>query len=321
MELTSNNKKLNMKERYFYRKEFETLLKTEFKDQKVRISKDLLEQLLFEEIVLNKEKNIVIKLPIWSGDFLQNIDLSNVDFSNVSWTALKYLEKNNEIFDEVNINKYYQKLNGNVNVPREELNKDIEFYRETYEKENKNFFLDYIMSIVPSELLDDKALLLERIKEISSVYRDIKMHINYSNTNANIDLSQSIEAKMDESLCVCDCDFNGCNVYISQKSEHIYFRKVNFSNSKINLPRCVDDESIGECLFENCDLSKTMFDITTMLSEGMNLNGLKNSKAKLCYKEARNAYYLILKQKFLTGCYIGDELVDNLDMLPEQKKK
>lgn len=54
----------------------------------LRYEKDLLESLLFQEIVINEQNGIRVKLPIWSGEFLQKIDLSEVDFTNVSWSIL-----------------------------------------------------------------------------------------------------------------------------------------------------------------------------------------------------------------------------------------
>ena len=56
--------------------------------QRVKLEKDLLEDLLFEVVTIDKEKEIKLKLPIWSGDFLKKIDLSEVDFSDVSWYTL-----------------------------------------------------------------------------------------------------------------------------------------------------------------------------------------------------------------------------------------
>ena len=56
--------------------------------QRVKLEKDLLEDLLFEVVTIDKEKEIKLKLPIWSGDFLKKIDLSEVNFSDVSWYTL-----------------------------------------------------------------------------------------------------------------------------------------------------------------------------------------------------------------------------------------
>lgn len=56
--------------------------------QRVHLDKEVLEQLLFDEIVYNKNTGATVKLPIWSGDFLRKIDLSEISFENVSWSLL-----------------------------------------------------------------------------------------------------------------------------------------------------------------------------------------------------------------------------------------
>mgnify|MGYP003310109310 CR=1 FL=1 len=61
--------------------------------KKMKLSKETLEKLLFEEIVVNEEKNITVKFPIWSGKFLRKLDLSEIDFENVSWHALHFFKK------------------------------------------------------------------------------------------------------------------------------------------------------------------------------------------------------------------------------------
>ena len=57
-------------------------------NQKLQLDSKILEDLLFETITIDKEKGIILKLPVWSGNFLKKIDLSQVDFSNVSWAIL-----------------------------------------------------------------------------------------------------------------------------------------------------------------------------------------------------------------------------------------
>ena len=53
--------------------------------ERITISKDILESLLFETIIYDKENNGILKLPVWSGKVLSKIDLSDVDFEDVAW--------------------------------------------------------------------------------------------------------------------------------------------------------------------------------------------------------------------------------------------
>ena len=53
---------------------------------KVHLDKDLLEALLFDKIT--RKDGVVVKLPVWSGEFLEKLDLSEVSFEDVSWGLL-----------------------------------------------------------------------------------------------------------------------------------------------------------------------------------------------------------------------------------------
>lgn len=305
---------LNIYQRDKLRKSIEEILKHSPNTKKVSIKKEVLEQLLFEEVVLNEKENIVIKLPVWSGEFLEKIDLSEVDFTNVSWGGLYYLEKNNDILDEEDILEYYNALKENDSVGKEILIADINYFKESNLYGQRNNFIDYLFSVIHKSILDNKSQLLTRIKEISKMYRHKNMHINYSRTNAKIDLSKSFESTYGNKVCVCDAEFKECNIYISKKTKKILFYSSDFSSSTINLPKVVKDTDISECSFENCDLSKTSFDVTMMVSHGINLNNLNNSGTRIIYKNYDDALRHFFIEKYLNGCYKSGELINKKRM-------
>lgn len=80
--------KLNRQSKDELRKKIIEQLKEVPEGQRVQLDKELLEDLLFEVVTLDKEKGIKVKLPVWSGEFLKKIDLSQVDFTDVSWNIL-----------------------------------------------------------------------------------------------------------------------------------------------------------------------------------------------------------------------------------------
>ncbi len=51
--------------------------------ERLHIERELLEKALFDYLYLPRA---VMKVPVWSGDFLSKIDLSEVDFSHVAWS-------------------------------------------------------------------------------------------------------------------------------------------------------------------------------------------------------------------------------------------
>jgi len=80
--------RLNQDGKNELRKKIVEQLKNVPDGQRVHLDKELLESLLFQTIIYNKNTNEKLKLPIWSGDFLRKIDLSEVSFEDVSWTLL-----------------------------------------------------------------------------------------------------------------------------------------------------------------------------------------------------------------------------------------
>ncbi len=80
--------RLSEKDRYAFRERIEVMLRKVPEGQRIKLDKDLLEDLLFVKKTVNEEKDIMVKLPVWSGKFLRKIDLSEVSFDNVSWTML-----------------------------------------------------------------------------------------------------------------------------------------------------------------------------------------------------------------------------------------
>lgn len=77
--------------------------------EKIQLEKDLLEDLLFQKRYDEKTKKHY-KVLIWSGLFLQNVDLSMVSFDSVDWSDSKekYLENTNARIDFSN--GYYSSI-------------------------------------------------------------------------------------------------------------------------------------------------------------------------------------------------------------------
>ena len=91
--------KLNKESRDELRKSVENLLNASPKNKKIQLPKETLDMLLFDTYICNKEKGIKVKLPVWSGEFLQKLDLSQVDFEDVSW-CMMYKHNNGNIEED-----------------------------------------------------------------------------------------------------------------------------------------------------------------------------------------------------------------------------
>lgn len=69
--------------------------------KRIKLDKELLEDLLFLKTKDSEDRSI--KLPIWSGEFLQKLDLSDIDFEDVSYSILydMYIDRENKELDSV----------------------------------------------------------------------------------------------------------------------------------------------------------------------------------------------------------------------------
>lgn len=90
---------------------------------RVKFDKDLLENLLFEKIVINKSQNKVAKIPVWSGEFLSKIDLSDVDFENVSWSFNRWIREGYNPFEDISDVDLFD-LNGEIDYDAEIIYKN-----------------------------------------------------------------------------------------------------------------------------------------------------------------------------------------------------
>ena len=160
--------KLNKKDIKDLRAEVVKLLDKVPDGQRVKLDKKILDDLLFDTVVLSKKYNIVAKFPVWSGDFLKKLDLSEVDFENVAWSW----------------------LDGDVGIALEAVD-------------------NYIESIGSHDWIDDIDNNLPNFDSYESLD---KYNINYSGTNAKINLARSFENKYLYEIEMVHCNFNGTDL-------------------------------------------------------------------------------------------------------------
>lgn len=243
--------------------------------KRMKLPKETLEKLLFEEVVLNQEKNIKIKFPVWSGDFLRKLDLSEVDFEDVTWDSLKWKSCNIEYEDD-----------------------DFEITNNLYSREFKKIY---------------------NLQRLNNDYI-----VNYSGTNANIDLSLSFEFKYVSYFAMDNCDCSNCEeVYFSDevREKNSYFGNCNLSNSKLKIPSNIIISDIENVNFENCDLSDCIIDLTKIIDicewDRKSRFNLKNTNATVIFDASNNKVNEIisfevleeLKKDSFVGCYVNGEFI------------
>ena len=278
--------KLNVESKNKLRTKIVEELKGVPADKKIKLDKDLLESLLFDEIEFTRTIDCKIvslkaRIPIWSGEFLRHIDLSEVDFSNVAWSILGY---------DASLNMY---------------------------------------SIFPQEVL-------QKVEEKRTQLKDRTYLVNYSCTNANIDLSRSFEAINDHSIDIRKCNFAGLD-FSNQNFGEIYNIIViesDISGTKLGIPHDINFEAHKSSLC-GLDLSDRAIDGWEYLCYD-GVNPIELTGCKLCGTHVKVVLRFIkndpavktlaepLREAMRTSlinCYINDVLVKSPARLASEKKR
>lgn len=286
--------KLNEQGKNELRKEIEYQLKNVPEGQRVHLKKDLLEDLLFEKIIYEKETGKFFKLPIWSGDFLSKIDLSEVSFEDVAWN-IRLPEK--KIYHDNDIYKIMEFIYGeDIKIG------DIE--KEVYTK----FKFHNMYALKDGE------------------------KINYSNTNANIDFKKSYKNKHNNFFEILYCNFSGTDLSnnILDKGEFsIFHADLSYTKLDVNyiVKDFINDKGACEIYYTNlCGLDLSNINITADLVMRMQCNvigtGLKIKEnyelidKNIMLKESIK-FFKMMNQGYFDGCYIDGKLIST----GEQNKK
>lgn len=217
-------------------------------EQKLQLDKKILEDLLFETITIDKEKGIILKLPVWSGNFLKKIDLSKVDFTNVSWAILNSDPDNicSMDIDDIKIDdmvyERISRIRKNIIEKNDELQGD---YITVYSGTNANIDLTKSYEALHKGVIDIRACDFSGIdfsktdlSEITEVYLDA---VNISRTNMVI--PSNVE------LLAYASDLEGIDLSSRTINARGYFKydtsrelsKCNLKNTDINIILNPDD--------------------------------------------------------------------------------
>ncbi len=276
--------KLNKKGRDELRILVEKELKQVPDGTRISLDKSLLELLLFETIIYKRNPKGIVKLPVWSGPFLQKIDLSEVSFEDVSWTLLGEGENSalgKETFDQDCWQQflcYYGKSN-NSRVEYSRTNIQVDFNISWEMKVRKELGVGIAncdFSYVDLSLVD------------TTYFRNIRKS-NFSNTN--LELEQSLK---------------------DIKSPIFYYTDLSGNNLGNFIIRLIDIVTKGGPLIGlGCNLSGTRISILL-------------EKDKFKDKKVQANLKTILAGGDLDGCFINGKRVISLEekkKIAQQKLK
>lgn len=184
-----------------------------------------LEKLIFQEYVIDEQKGIKIKIPVWTGDFLSKLDLSELDFSDVAWGL--YCVEDNRNPDKVLAEKYV--------------------YHDDVMDRLKEIVSNYNIASAYEDYN-------ELSREIYDCFDSVTVR-RFINTNAKIDLKKSFEYKTFNHIFINCADFEGTDL----SNNSLYNEKVTLYDSylkdtNLNLKDARDISVYGTDL-ENINLS------------------------------------------------------------------
>ena len=271
------------------KKILEEKLKNVPNNQRIHIDKEILEKLLFETIVLDEENNIIMKYPIWSGDFLSKIDLSELTFEDVAWSDLEFMYSYCE--DEYNYydDTQYENL---INT----LRKTIEKYRNRkLNYSNTNAKIDFKKS-AEYKIYDEVAI--DSINFSGTDLSNFDFNCKYSFTRSNLtNTGFPLERILKEELLNREASFFTVDLSnIDLSSIEISAKTLSCENGKFEIcPTC----------------------------------NLTNTGLKIRYKECKNQLRKLerkvlakmISDDLLAGCYIDDHLISSKEQLKTKKEK
>lgn len=308
--------RLNRRSKDELRKLIEEELKKVPNGYRIHLDKELLEDLLFETTIYDREKGYVLKLPIWTGEFLSKLDLSDVSFEDVAWSLR--LDEN-----EIKAN-YYDLME--------------------------------IMQTIFAESLRDGLRYsdFEEFVKKTEIYRNFRMNdlyrlkhnekITFRNTNAHIDFQKSWESKHYWGSDIVNCDFSFTDLSNNCLDDIVNVSSSNLSNTNIKVTEISGLSEIGENKYssekmdtiDRTDLSGLdLSEITLYASEFSELRideecDISNTKIKIIndsierlieakkqndenfisiMREAIKRFIQFIKKGYLDGCYIDGKLI------------
>ena len=198
-------RKLSFEEREILRKQIEEELKKYDGTERVKLPKDLLEQLLFETITIQFEddllneklsgKKVRAKFIVWSGSFLSKIDLENISFDNVSWDIRSCIQ--NDIKEEC-VEEIKRVTKGNFEIDLSNTNATINFSKSFYSIMGFGTSMDYCN--------------FENVDLSNNTLTWAMMgHSNFSNTGIKIVYNTQISKSKDD-FVIIGCDMSKTNL-------------------------------------------------------------------------------------------------------------
>lgn len=256
------------------------MLETVPEGERIKLDKELLDDLIFFKG--KNKKGEVIKVPIWTGQFLRKLDLSELSFKNV------YFGIGNEIYDHTD-----------ESIEKIMDAEPVERFRKYYSNAGQCF--DYVPPVIVNQLKRHMLYIIDfsytninvNFKEI---YGDAIECTNFS----GVDLSKSNASSIKWAY---KCNFSNTNL------------KLDFSinDDELGLNNC--DFSFNNFEGQTLDSILLEFDKNQVYSNGVNNCIFWNTGLSIdsLNDESKTTVAKLIKKNNLNGCYVNGVYIKNIE--------
>lgn len=254
------------------RKQIEAKLQEVPEGKRIHLDRNLLEQLLFN-VLYARDESIILKTPVWSGEFLSKIDLSEISFEDVSW----YISSGNaDVF-----------FWSNDDALKEKLGKHYEIVDQYID----NYCSDEVIDVVYCNTNAD--IDFKKSWEYKTVGLVYITNCNFNGTN----LSKNRLSLYN----VSHSDLRNTGIQILPEETYVEYTNlegVNLSTFEIDFKDMVDN-----CTFTGCNLKNTGIRISNFSEEV-----IKNAQTVVPEYYAADLKEQLKNGEF-DGCYINGVLI------------
>jgi len=291
------------------------LLKDVPQGQRIKIDNDILDDLIFFK-GKNKEGK-VIKVPVWTGEFLRKIDLSEISFENAFFQDGYSLDSIDEEMDAEDISKFKSKNGGYIAPFVNENSTSIDF---SYTNANIDFSKVYTPTIYDCNF-EGVDLSKSNVECLTTI-----MDSNFKNTNITFNFNSKF-------FFYTDSDFSGNDFSNSNVDANAFYLDTirhlggsNFSNTGLNIN--YEEPDIPQEYYEACKELEKLEKLPKEEQSGEEFRLKRNQYEQIVgsfseevkFKEVFEGY--INEGKF-DGCYINGKKVlskEERQVIAQEKK-
>lgn len=264
--MEKENNKLNREAIEILRKKLAVSLADVPVRRKVVIDPELLDQLIFDEVVYNKETGETLKLPVWTGPFLKSVKLCDLSFEDVAWSLL--VQQHGDVDKKLLDDDIYEKLMNGDYVPEDYV---VDFswtdakidFSKSFEAKKKGFIAIENANLRGTNLTPNSMSKFKYAQDVDFAYSGLRLDNNadfriYDCNLQGVPLGDFTvdaigllpESTQPSKFKNCYLNDTLINIVLDEDS----FASLSNEDSerlKMEFGSCLNNDSFGHCYFNN----------------------------------------------------------------------